>query len=167
MAVKYINLQFEDTGLTVYARIQQESSGNWYDPASGEFDAYVEADVISLAEDVNVKRKYSWSGGDSVIWIDGRYYVYVYKQVGGSPDDDNDEAIGSGSLIIQNDKELDEGDILALLDNKYVINESTSELWVYNAGGDTVIKKYPLTDKDGNSIILQGTGPANRGVRSL
>lgn len=58
-------------------------------------------------------------------------------------------------------------DILALLDNKMEINKAASELWLYNAAGDTIIKKWPLTDKDGSTIVLQGTGPANRGVQSL
>ena len=58
-------------------------------------------------------------------------------------------------------------DILALLDNRMVINKATSELWLYNAAGDTVIKKWPLTDKDGSAVVLQVSGPANRGIQSL
>lgn len=58
-------------------------------------------------------------------------------------------------------------DILALLDNKLFINKATSTLELYNAAGDTVIKRWPLTDKDGAGIVLQGTGPANRDDRTL
>lgn len=106
MAIKYINLQTADTALTIYARIQRESDGLWYKNSDGSFAAYAQANVVVLTEDTNVKRKYSWSGGDSVVWPDGRYYVYAFKQVAGSPDDDADETVGGGVIVISDDEEV-------------------------------------------------------------
>jgi hypothetical protein len=57
--------------------------------------------------------------------------------------------------------------ILDMLENRLVINQATSEWWLYNDAGDTVIKKWPLYDKDGNAVVLQGTVPADRGKRTL
>jgi len=37
---------------------------------------------------------------------------------------------------------------------------------LWNDAGDTILMTWPLTDKDGNTIVLTGTGPANRGVPS-
>jgi len=53
--------------------------------------------------------------------------------------------------------------ILQLNQNKMIINRATSELWLYDDVGTTVIKKWALTDKDGHSIVLTGRQPANRG----
>ena len=63
-----------------------------------------------------------------------------------------------------------EGEIVEVLDqleNKLVINEDTSELWLYNDVGDTVIKKWPITDKDSASVSLTSGPPANRDARTL
>lgn len=106
MPIKHINLQISDTGLTVCARIQRESDSKWYKDSDGSFTAYDQSNVVVLTEDAQVKRKYSWSGGDSVVWPDGRYYVYAFKQVGGSPDDDNDEPVGDGVVAISDDEEV-------------------------------------------------------------
>lgn len=106
MATKYINLQINETDLDVYARIQQESSGNWYKNSDGSFGAYDEVEIIDLLEDSNVNQKYSWNGGNAAIWTDGRYYIYSYNQIGSAPDDNNDEAIGIGLIIISADAEI-------------------------------------------------------------
>lgn len=95
------------------------------------------------------------------------YNIYIEATVGG--------IAGSTTKSFQIEAEVDANvvsdsqlsDILALLDNRMAINKATSELWLYNVAGDTVIKKWPLTDKDGSAIVLQGTGPANRGIQSL
>lgn len=73
-------------------------------------------------------------------------------------------ANSSSSTLIDNEYITE---ILQLLENRLEVNEASSELWLYNDAGDTVIKKWPLLDKDGNAIVLQGTGPANRGVKIL
>lgn len=106
MSVKYIKLLIDDTGLIVYSRIQRESDGLWYKNSDGTFAAYAQANVVALAEHADVKRTYSWNGGGSAVWPDGRYYVYSYKQIGGSPNDDNDEPLGSGVLVISDDEEV-------------------------------------------------------------
>jgi hypothetical protein len=57
-------------------------------------------------------------------------------------------------------------EVIDLLENKLVINEANSTLNLYNDTGDTIIKTWPLTNKDGNNVVLTGTGPANRGKRT-
>lgn len=48
--------------------------------------------------------------------------------------------------------------------NKLTINEETSELELWNDVGDEITLTWPLTNREGDIIVLQGTGPANRGV---
>lgn len=50
--------------------------------------------------------------------------------------------------------------------NRLVINEASSLLEIYDDDGTTLLETWPLTDKNGNSIVLEGTGPANRGAPS-
>jgi len=57
-------------------------------------------------------------------------------------------------------------EVRRLLKNKLTINKTTSVLELWNDAGDTILMTWPLTDKDGNTIVLTGTGPANRGVPS-
>lgn len=42
------------------------------------------------------------------------------------------------------------------------INEGTSKLVIYDRAGTTPLWEHTLTDKDVQSIVLQGTGPSNR-----
>ena len=51
--------------------------------------------------------------------------------------------------------------------NRLEIDETASELWLYDDAGTTVIKKWPLTDRDDAGVALQGTGPVNRKKRTL
>jgi hypothetical protein len=51
-----------------------------------------------------------------------------------------------------------------IVKNKLTENKTTSELELWDDAGSTIIMRWPLTDKDGASIVLTGTGPANRGV---
>ena len=57
-------------------------------------------------------------------------------------------------------------EVINLLENKMVINEANSTLNLYDDSGDNIIKTWPLTNKDGNNVVLTGTGPANRGKRT-
>ena len=57
--------------------------------------------------------------------------------------------------------------MLDQLENKLVINEATSELWLYDDAGTSVVKVWPITDKDGLGVVLTGQGPANRDTRTL
>ena len=53
-----------------------------------------------------------------------------------------------------------------IVKNKLTINTSTKKLELWDDAGSSVILSWDLTDKDGISIVLTGTGPANRGVPS-
>lgn len=48
--------------------------------------------------------------------------------------------------------------------NRMVVDESGSQLIIYEDDGVTPAKTWPLLDKDDNSIVLTGTGPVKRGV---
>jgi len=57
--------------------------------------------------------------------------------------------------------------LLDLLENKLTIDEGTSTLNLWNDAGSAIIKTWPLTDRNAASVVLVGTDPANRGVRTL
>lgn len=104
--------------------------------------------------------KYSFVGYDKTkdyaIFVDGGATLPVserYKEGTNVIDD----KISDKALQVTAD------DILDLLENRMVINRATSELWLYDDTGTNIIKKWPLTDKDGHPVILKGTEPANRG----
>lgn len=50
------------------------------------------------------------------------------------------------------------------LKNKLTIDEANSKLQLWNDAGSAIKYEWDLTDKSGSPVILQGTGPANRGV---
>jgi hypothetical protein len=51
-----------------------------------------------------------------------------------------------------------------LLHNRFVINESTDQAFLYDDAGTSVILTIPLKDKDGNTLILPAGIPYDRGV---
>ncbi len=50
------------------------------------------------------------------------------------------------------------------LKNKLTIDKVNSKLQLWSDNGLTLLHEWPITDKDSLPIVLQGTGPANRGV---
>lgn len=54
-------------------------------------------------------------------------------------------------------------DTWRIVKNKLTIDEANSKLQLWDDAGTAVLYEWPLTDKDGSSIVLQGTGPASRG----
>jgi len=50
--------------------------------------------------------------------------------------------------------------------NRLVLNQTLSRLEIYDDDGTTLLATWPVTDRAGNSFILQGTGPANRGAQN-
>jgi hypothetical protein len=62
---------------------------------------------------------------------------------------------------------LNQGELTTLyrlMCNKMTIDQVNSKLQLWNDAGDTVLYEWDLTDKDGGTIALQGTGPTDRGV---
>lgn len=47
--------------------------------------------------------------------------------------------------------------------NKLTIDKDNSKLQLWDDAGTTILHEWPLTDKNGLNVVLQGTGPANRG----
>jgi len=58
-------------------------------------------------------------------------------------------------------------EVLDYLENKLVINVATSEWWLYDAAGTTVVKKWPLKDKNGGNITVAVGAVSERGKRIL
>lgn len=58
-------------------------------------------------------------------------------------------------------------EILQILENQLVINQETSELWLYNDTGTMVLKKWPLRDINNDDIEVPAKGPSNRIKRNL
>lgn len=104
MATKQVKFPYPTTGLTVYIRLQ-DSAGDYYDPGDGTYKAYDEAHVAVMTEHASQKQLYEWED-DTFAWADGLYYGYIYQQVGGSPDDDNDQVIGEVLIPILDDAEV-------------------------------------------------------------
>lgn len=52
------------------------------------------------------------------------------------------------------------------LANKLTIDTSTSKLQIWDDTGTSIIAEWDITDKDGQPVVLQGTGPVHRGVQS-
>jgi len=74
---------------------------------------------------------------------------------------------GGGTTLVAG---VDE--ILDLLENKLVVNNATSELWLYDDAGLNVVKKWPLRDKShlANTVTLANlatTTPVDREKRTL
>ena len=85
-------------------------------------------------------------------------------------DSDDLKDISDQIDTLSSDQSTAEGilnELLDLLENKLTINEGTSTLNLWNDTGDTILKTWPLTDKDGNNIALVGTDPANRDTKTL
>jgi len=70
--------------------------------------------------------------------------------------DNIDASISSISSIVT--------DTRRIVKNKMTIDETNSKLQLWDDVGTVILYEWPLTDKDSGSIVLQGTGPANRGV---
>jgi hypothetical protein len=58
-------------------------------------------------------------------------------------------------------------ELLDLLENRLVINEATSEWWLYDDAGLVVIKKWPLKDHTGATITLVDGAISDREKRTL
>jgi len=84
---------------------------------------------------------------------------------GGDSDDLKDLSDQLDALFTTPGGEVSE--VLALLENKLTIDEGASTLNQWNAAGDTIVKTWPITDKDDGSVVLVGTGPANRLTKTL
>lgn len=103
----------------------------------------------------------------------GRFFI---RGVGTLEDNSTSTTLLERFALINNDAIADEvwdvsrpgHEILQHHNNRYEVKDSpTSELWLYGDDGTTVIRKWPLRNKDGSLITLQGTGPSDRLARTL
>ena len=58
-------------------------------------------------------------------------------------------------------------EVIDMQENKFTINQATSELWLWDDAGAVVIKKWPIRDRLNAAVVLGGTGPADRLTRTL
>lgn len=98
---------------------------------------------------------------------DEEYLPFVFCVDAGDPTQQGNIIVGS--FVEHLDASINEvkdiaTDTRRIVKNRLTIDESNSKLQLWNDAGDTVIREWPLTDKDGSAIVLQGTGPANRGA---
>lgn len=109
MAAKKISLFHSATGKTVYCVVRRAADGYLLDDADGSFSAAPADAYLSLAEDAVIKGLYEVEESRA-IWTAGKYEIFAYSQVGGSPAPVADSMIGAGELHIQQDAEVSAAD---------------------------------------------------------
>jgi len=72
------------TGATVYAIIRREADGYYLNDADGAFANAPADPYLSLTEDATIAGYYEVSESRTA-WEMGRYKVFIYNQVGGTP----------------------------------------------------------------------------------
>lgn len=146
------------TGLTVTAAIRRLSDGFYLDFDDGTFKAAAwTTRTVSLVEqggqELDGVYTYTWDPS-AIVTDQGDYAVDFAWQEGGV------DQFASEPLEF-----VDSALAEKIIGNRLEIDEGTSKLKIYAKDGTTVVATWPLTDKDGSSVALEGTGPANRGVQ--
>lgn len=128
MAAKIIISDLGQTGLTIYAVIQN-SAGNYLDNVDGIFRSSPASPSVSLTEDTLIKGRYvNRNVGIVIAWANGTYYSAIYRQLGGSPSLSTDELVGSGEIQISSDIEISTSKIYTdLAKTSTTALESTSQ----------------------------------------
>jgi len=153
----------------VYLRIRRISDGWFLDFADNTFKAsgHVQPEVTMAEVDgTNDPGKYYYAFATAG-FPDDSYQLRAscssaanFPQVGELKVGDYVDNLDASVAAVQNMV----ADTRRIVKNKLTIDEAGSKLQLWNDTGDAVLYEWPLTDKDGNAIVLQGTGPANRGV---
>lgn len=102
---KRITLDWDTTGLIVYAIVRREADDFRLNDADGAFAETPADPYVSLTEDAVIKGRYELDEARTV-WNKGRYSVAIYSQAGGSPVPASDTIIGTGEMAIENDLEI-------------------------------------------------------------
>lgn len=125
MAAKNVIFDVGQTNWTIYSIIQN-SVGSYYDDLDGTFKVSPTTPYVSLTEDTLILGRYANRNfGTSASWADGLYLAALYSQVGGSPDLNNDNLIGSVKIFIRNDVQIDI-DVLALESSLYSVTNANA-----------------------------------------
>ena len=132
----------------------------WNEPKAGyivpgSFGDYLDSQVSAAAKEITL------GAVQTTIGIAGAGLTAIPPPPGMA----KDATVAKEATIVALGSIVDE--VLDLQENKLIINQPTSEWWLYDAAGINVIKKWPLRDKDGNNIILAMGAVSNRGRRTL
>ena len=107
MATKKVLLDWSETGSTVYTIVERDADGALLNDADGSFSTGAVADPYwSLAEHSIIKGRYSATRSDDT-WADGLHTFAVYSQSGTVAVPVSDIIIGTGSLFIVTDAEVE------------------------------------------------------------
>jgi hypothetical protein len=102
---KHIVADWSQTGETVYCIVQRDADFYYLDNTTGGFTDTPVSAPVPMFEDTIIKGRYKLSENRSV-WNDGKYYIAIYKQLGGSPSPVADLIISSVAMWIGNDADL-------------------------------------------------------------
>lgn len=138
---KKITCDFNETGKTVYSIVRREADGYLLNGADGIFSSAPLGPFIALVEDLTMKGRYE-AGESRAVWSDGRYTAAVYRQSGGSPSPVNDTVIGSGEILIKDDREV-------YLDSP----PSFVHKWITNRLAENPEGTWKLYDDDGVTVL--------------
>lgn len=98
-------LDWNTTGLTSYGIFVRAVDEFQLNDADGDFASAPADPYISFTEDSVLKGRYQLDES-RVAWNDGTYTYAVYNQAGGSPAPVSDTIIGTGSVQIEDDREV-------------------------------------------------------------
>lgn len=104
---KRITLDHPTSGMAVYMIVVREADGYFLDSA-GAFVSSMPASFTALAEDANIRGRYSYDDSRAV-WSDGRYSVYTHNAASGTAAvaaPASDARVGIGELFVSEDREV-------------------------------------------------------------
>jgi hypothetical protein len=145
------------TGQTPTAGVRRVLDGYWYDWNDGTFKAAgwgsrmgAMSEVGTTAPGLYVRL---FNPGSAIVTPAAYQVAYQWND-------------GSNDYGTVDDERWALGDIAdKTLVNKMKVDGNTSTLIVYEADGVTPAQTWDLQDKDGNAIVLTGTGPTRRNVQ--
>lgn len=102
---KEIFLSWSETGATVYCMVTRDFDSYLINDADGDFAASPADPYVSLIEHSVLKGRYELTESRKV-WGDSFYLFTIYKQNGASPSPVADTIIGTGTMLIESDLEI-------------------------------------------------------------
>ena len=146
------------TGATVVAAVRRISDNffldfndNTFKPSGWTTKTQTLTEVTGVTELAGLYRAV-WDSG-SAITVIGNYAI-EYRRTDVSPNWLRSEYVRFEKSHLHQRSQV----------NRLGIDQGTSELVWYAEDGTTEVARKALTNKDGLSIVLQGTGPVNRGA---
>lgn len=101
---KKISALYNVSGATLYCIVRRVIDGYYLNDNDGDFAEAPVDKYIALTESAILKGVYELSESRKV-WNDGTYSIFIYKQLGASPNLVNDDLISGGDMEIESDSE--------------------------------------------------------------